>query len=287
MQHALMLGDEEHAARRGNEHRRDQGQFMTPAWLAEEILDRYFSHAGSRDAFLEPSCGIGRFLDAIALMHPQLPRFGIEKESELALEARNRGHDVAIADFLECNRSMIPFEPTIIIGNPPFDAHLIRAFIRRAHALLPMGGQLGFILPCYIFQAARQFERMRENWSISAEQIPRSIFRRLSIPLCFTLFEKDERRRIVGFAFYGSAAAIQRWHRRYRAIAIEGKQGRSVWRAVLEAAIADLGGEADLSLIYAAIEGKRPTDNKHWREKIRQQAQLHCRRVSRGRYALA
>ncbi|WP_220493671.1 hypothetical protein, partial [Klebsiella pneumoniae] len=55
---------------------------------------------------------------------------------------------------------------------------------------------------------------------------------------------------------------------------------------VTRAAVEALGGEASLTEIYREIEGARPTANRYWREKVRQQLQRVGRRVGPARWAL-
>jgi hypothetical protein len=260
------------------------GQYMTPLWIAEAIIERYFSALDRSSLVLEPSCGEGRFLDAFRAVMPDVQTIGIEISPALAKLAAMKGHAVQVGDFRTID---LDLRPAAIVGNPPFSADVIDAFLARSHALLPPGGRAGFILPAYYFQAALRVEEMRARWSIAAEQIPRSVFPGLHFPLCFAVFSKDRRRSMVGFAFYETAAAVQKFARRYREIAtVGGGSTCSVWRQLVAAALEALGGEAHLQTIYAAIEGKRPTPNPFWREKVRQVVQRDCTRTGRGRYAL-
>lgn len=80
---------------------------------------------------------------------------------------------------------------------------------------------------------------------------------------------------------------VQRLRTQFRDILRQGTPRRSAWQAVVEAALTALGGEASLSSIYALVADARPTRNQFWREKIRQVAQQHCVRKSRGRYAMS
>lgn len=289
-QHSMQLSDRRaHSFSEQNSSAQQErfGQYMTPRWIAEAIIERYFAELPHRARMLEPSCGTGRFLDAARAIRPDLELLGVEIDAANAEIARNRGHAVICADFL--------LEPiaewrlfSAIVGNPPFVAKSIDAFLLRSHELLIEGGIAGFILPTYYFQSATRTSSLNERWSMRAEQIPRSIFPGLSEPLCFALLTKDQQRSMIGFAFYGSAAGIQKWQKRFREIAEQGSasSSQSVWLSVVDRALRDLGGEADLPTLYAAIQGKRPTPNPHWRAKIRQIVQLHCERIDRGRYAL-
>lgn len=258
---------------------------MTPIWIAEAIIERYFGDLEKGAQVLEPSCGEGRFLDAMRALRPDLLTLGVEIDPVLARMAAERGHNIRTGDFTEIELYMIP---DAIIGNPPFEAKIIDQFLAKSYKMLRPGGRAGFILPAYYFQAASRVEQMRRRWSISAEQIPRSIFPGLHAPLTFAIFSKDKQRTMVGFAFYETAAAVQRFARKYRELVTAGNSRArvSVWRQVVSAALEALGGEADLALIYTEIEGKRPTPNPFWKEKVRQIVQRDCTRIARGRYAL-
>ena len=141
------------------------------------------------------------------------------------------------------------------------------------------------LLPAYLFQTASRVMEYAEKWSMHQEMIPRNVFEGLSKPLIFTVFSKDAKRTLVGFAFYREADAVLRLKKQARAILDRARTSMSVWRQVVDAALADLGGEASVSQIYAALEGRRPTEN-HWhREKVRQTLGRYFVRVGDGRYS--
>lgn len=56
---------------------------------------------------------------------------------------------------------------------------------------------------------------------------------------------------------------------------------------IARAALEQLGGKATLTQLYREIEGARPTTNRFWREKVRQQVQAIGYRVAGGCWALA
>jgi hypothetical protein len=287
MQQSLGLNDERaRSVRLPLDPQRDLfGQYMTPLWIAEAIIERYFSDLDHGAAVIEPSCGDGRFLDAFRSLRPDIDTVGVEIDPVLARIAAEKGHNVRTGDFTDIDIDLIP---DAIVGNPPFEAKIIDQFLAKSYTMLRPGGRAGFILPAYYFQTASSVEAMRRRWSISAEQIPRSIFPGLRALLTFAIFSKDKQRSMVGFAFYETAAAVQRFAHRYRELVTAGNSRArvSVWRQVVSTALQSLGGEADLALIYAEIEGKRPTPNPFWKEKVRQIVQRDCTRTARGRYAI-
>lgn len=255
------------------------GQYPTPVWVAEALIERHFPDLDRGDLVLEPTCGPGHFLQAIPR---HVPAFGVELDEEYAEIARRRtGRQIIAGDFL---RVQLDVRPTAIIGNPPFKGEIITAMLDRCHELLPEGGRAGFILPAFYFQAARSVAGLSEKWSISQEMIPRNIYPRLSHPLVFAMFSKDHRRMLVGFALYRETHGIMGLERRYRDV-LDGGTG-SVWKRVVQIALESLGGEASLQEIYRELESRRPTKNVHWQAKVRQIVQMHCVRTGPARYAL-
>lgn len=255
------------------------GQYMTPDWAAEALVERYFGDLGAGDSVVEPSCGRGAFLRAIPA---DVPALGVEIDPALAAEARKRsGRPVIVGDFRLVD---LPLAPVALIGNPPFRKATVDAFLDRAWQLLPEEGRVGFILPAFVFQTASTIEAMAERWSARQDMLPRNLFPRLSHPLCFALFTKGRARGMVGFALYHELAAVNRLRARYQALLAEGEG--SVWGAVTRAALEALGGEADLQRIYREIEGHRPTPNAFWQAKVRQTLQRIAVRTGAGRWAL-
>jgi hypothetical protein len=251
------------------------GQYFTPDWAAELLVDRYFADLTLCDTVVEPSCGHGAFLRAIP---SHVPAIGVEIDPALAARARAAsGRPVLVGDFTALD---LPVRPTAILGNPPFAQATIQAFIDRAWALLPEQGRVGFILPVYTFQTASTVDRLAARWGIRQELIPRNLFGRLSLPLCFAVLTKDRRGPLIGFALYHELAAVTRLQARYRQLLAQGE--RSAWRAVTLAAFEQLGGQATLAQLYAEIGGCRPTRNQFWREKVRQVVQGVATRVDRA-----
>jgi site-specific DNA-methyltransferase (adenine-specific) len=259
--------------------KRELDQWMTPDWVAQELVERYFGDLTLFDRVIEPSCGDGAFLRALP---SHVPVAGIEIDPKLGtIAARTSGRPVLIGDFLTVD---LPHEPTVILGNPPFRNAVVRAFLDRAWSLLPTGGRCAFVLPAYTFQTASAVVALQSRWSIQQDMLPRNLFERLRLPLCFAQFTKDRHGRLFGFALYGEAHAVNRLARRYRALLAAGE--RSAWGAVTRAALEALGGEADLADIYREVEGCRPTSNKFWHAKVRQVVQRIAVRVRPGRWAL-
>lgn len=260
---------------------RTLSQYMTPAWFAELVIERYFSRLSGHDHVLEPSCGTGSFLLALP---DTVPATGVELDPALAAIAReSTGRRVITGDF---RTASLDVQPTAIIGNPPFKVDVIERFLLRAHELLPAGGQAGFILPAYTFQTAATVMRLAGRWSITQEAMPRNVFPRISVPLLFALFTKDERRTLVGFALYQEAYDALRLQQQYREAI---SAGPGIWRRLCQLALRRLGGEAPLPEIYAELQGRHPGAGQFWREKVRQTLRHYADTfavVRDGRYRL-
>lgn len=261
------------------ERRSELGQFFTAVWAAEVLIERHFPDLDRDDLVLEPSCGAGAFLQAL---DPAIPAIGVEIDPDFAAEARRRtGREVLTGDF--CNVALAA-RPTVILGNPPWKLALIDRFLERAHALLPDGGRIGWVVPAYTFQTASRVCRYAERWSISQESIPRNIFPGLSKPAMFAVFRKDRGRTMVGFALYHQAREIELMPKAYAGELFNGHG--SVWASAVARALHALGGEADLQSLYAEIGPRRPTATQWWKEKVRQVCQRSFTRTAPGRYAL-
>lgn len=258
--------------------RMDLGQFFTPEWVAEALVDRFYPGLGMHDRVVEPSCGDGAFL---RVLPDWVPAIGVEIDPAFAAQARaSSGREVLVGDFRTID---LPFRPSLLLGNPPFKNSLVMAFLERAWQLLPNDGEVGFILPAFAFQTASTIDALGARWGIAQDMLPRNVFPGLSHPLCFARLTKG-RRGLVGFALYHEAATVMRLQKRYRALLAQGE--RSAWAAVTRAALEALGGAASLPDIYREIEGNRPTSNRYWKEKVRQQLQRIAYRTGPARWAV-
>lgn len=255
------------------------GQYFTPAWVAEALLETYFPDLGLCDRVVEPSCGPGAFLSALP---DHVNAVGVEIDPALAERARaNTGRPVILGDFLTTE---LPFAPTAMIGNPPFKQATIQSFLDRAWSLLPDEGRCGFILPVYAFQTASVVDHLAQRWHLRQDLIPRNIFPGLKLPLCFAVLTKGAKRGLVGFSLYHETVQVTRLQRRYRELLVSGEA--SAWRAVVRAAFEARGGTATLAELYEDIEGARPTANAFWKPKVRQIVQGCARRVGHATWTM-
>ena len=258
------------SAGKGDPRRRALGQYFTPIWVAEQLVERHFADLDSRSMVIEPSCGAGAFLQAVPA---HVPAIGVEIDPRWARAARAAtGRTVIEGDFLEIPLDM---QPTHIIGNPPFEMKVVEGFLDRALQLLPEAGRMGFILPAYMFQTPSRVVRWNDDWSLSQEMLPRTIFggakgdQLITKPLVFAIFSKDRKRLMSGFALYREMHDVSSMPRRFQDILRE-HAGGSAWRRTVLEALAGLGGQARLSEIYKAVAPRRPSGTPWWQEKVRQ-----------------
>jgi site-specific DNA-methyltransferase (adenine-specific) len=265
---------------------RDLHQWFTPAWAADAIIEQEFGWLRAGHRVLEPACGDGAFLCATP---PEIEALGVEIDPVQAIKARaNSGREVILGNFLEIPLSELGTVDAVI-GNPPFESKAIASFLDRSAEILTDGGEVGFILPAYILQTSSKVEQLGAQFSIRSSMLPRNLFPRLKLPLVFAKFTKDRHRRLFGFLLYREAQEIASLQRCWKRTLVEARDNRGAWYPVVRDVLTSLGGEADLSTIYASIQGKRPTENPAWREKVRQVLQhpSRFRRVGAGRYCLA
>jgi hypothetical protein len=67
-------------------------------------------------------------------------------------------------------------------------------------------------------------------------------------------------------------------------------EGEKTWRVIVDSALTELDGEAGLEQIYEAVMRIAPakaSNNKHYREKVRQVLQFYFKRVDKGVYSKA
>lgn len=243
-------------------------QVFTPVWAAEQLIETFFPDLSSNDLVIDAGCGPGAFLSALP---SHIPAIGVELDPKLArMSALNTGRRVVCGDF--CN---VPLDvnPTVIMGNPPFSIDVVRGFLTRAYSLLPKDGRCGFLLPSYSFQSSHTLVDWNKRWSVTQHAIPRDIFPGLSRPIVFAMFQKDEKRKLVGFALYHETNDIKRMNKQLRYILINGEPRKTSWRALVEFVLSQFGGRASLDAIYKAVEPIRHTTNVWWKEKVRQQLQ--------------
>lgn len=119
---------------------KDLQYYPTPQKVVERVLSETDDLSGKR--VLEPSCGCGRFLDAIKAAGGVA--IGYEVDHARANQCRAKGHNVITGNFLE---SIPTGDFDFVIMNPPFyGTHYVK-HINHALKFLKEGGRLYSILP--------------------------------------------------------------------------------------------------------------------------------------------
>lgn len=241
-------------------------QWDTPAWAAQELWRQKFGWVTAADRVLEPTCGIGRMLQAVP---SHIPAIGIEIDEPRAVAARAcSGREVIVGDIVEIE---LPRDINVVFGNPPFRSKFVRQMMDRFVETYSDGCQCGLIIPAYFLQTpSTVVERWNRNWTISVELLPRTLFPEARNALFFAMFTKDPVPSLNGMRLYVEALAIEKLPIVYRTML---EAGTGLWRQVVEHAVLELGGKAHLNDIYAKVGGRRPTPNTYWREKVRQTLQ--------------
>lgn len=119
---------------------KDLQYYPTPKKVVERIVSDLYDIKGMR--VLEPSCGCGRFMDALRAAGANV--IGIEFDASRAHECRAKGHHVLTANFLE---TVPTGDFDRVIMNPPFYGQHYAKHVKHALKFLKPGGKLTAILP--------------------------------------------------------------------------------------------------------------------------------------------
>lgn len=119
---------------------KDLQYYPTPVAVVQRVLNSIYIRDGER--VLEPSCGCGRFLDALRSAGADV--MGIEVDPGRAEQARAKGHSVLLANFLE---TVPTGDFDRVVMNPPFYGQHYAKHVNHALRFLKPGGTLTAILP--------------------------------------------------------------------------------------------------------------------------------------------
>jgi len=133
--------------------------YPTPTVVIDRVLDELAFY--DSDRVLEPSCGDGRILEALAKLPYQLRGLGVEVNAERATQAREKGFKVYEANFLE-----VAPKPDFdkIIMNPPFYGTHWAKHVDHAMKFLKPGGTLLSILPASAYYDHRKLLPKGSRW---------------------------------------------------------------------------------------------------------------------------
>lgn len=132
--------DEPKEKRQSTAVSKDLQYYPTPQAVVDHVLRDFYKIEGQK--VLEPSCGCGRFMDALASMGANV--FGIEVDAGRAELCRQNGHRVMTANFLETVPNPVYDR---VVMNPPFYGKHYAKHVIHALKFLKPGGILTAILP--------------------------------------------------------------------------------------------------------------------------------------------
>ena len=119
---------------------KDLQYYPTPIEVVNSVLSDIDFRGGKK--VLEPSCGCGRFMDAIRKQGGDV--FGVEYDAGRVAECRSKGHSVLHGNFLET----VPIAKyDLVVMNPPFAGRHYVKHLKHAMKYLKDGGALYSILP--------------------------------------------------------------------------------------------------------------------------------------------
>jgi hypothetical protein len=142
----------------GTEVSKDLQYYPTPTKVVAEVVSNLGNIKGL--TVLEPSCGCGRFLDA--LRRAGADCYGIEVDAGRAAQARAKGHTVFRGNFLEASPAK---SRDLVVMNPPFYGRHYEKHVRHALKFLKPGGKLVAILPASARYDHGGLDDLRPRWS--------------------------------------------------------------------------------------------------------------------------
>lgn len=156
---------------------KDLQYYPTPLAVVERVLAEIkYRIEGQR--VLEPSCGCGRFLDALRALGAKV--VGCEVDPVRAAMCEAKGHAVWRMNFLET----VPtgnFDRVVM--NPPFFGRHYAKHVRHALEFLKPGGTLTAILPATARYDHGELDDLRPNWS----DLPVGSFAESGTNICTTV----------------------------------------------------------------------------------------------------
>ncbi|MDF3904681.1 DUF4942 domain-containing protein [Paracoccus sp. AS002] len=137
---------------------KDLQYYPTPAAVVERVLaDLVYRMPGQR--VLEPSCGCGRFMDALRAAGADV--IGCEVDPVRAAMCEAKGHRVMRMNFLE-TAPTADFDQVVM--NPPFYGRHYAKHVRHALRFLKPGGRLTAILPASARYDHGELDDLRPHW---------------------------------------------------------------------------------------------------------------------------
>lgn len=144
--------------RAGTEVSKDLQYYPTPPAVVEKALGGAYGWKGLR--VLEPSCGCGRFLDALRGYGADV--LGCEVDPVRAAMCEAKGHRVMLVNFLE---TVPTANFDAVVMNPPFYGRHYAKHVRHALRFLKPGGKLTAILPATARYDHGELDDLGPRWS--------------------------------------------------------------------------------------------------------------------------
>ena len=155
---------------------KDLQYYPTPRAVVDRIVSDLYDIKGAR--VLEPSCGCGRFMDALRKAGAEV--IGCEVDPIRAAMCEAKGHRVMRMNFLDT-------EPTPkfdrVVMNPPFYGKHYAKHVRHALRFLKPGGILTAILPATARYDHGLLDDLRPNW----HDLPIGAFSESGTNVCTTI----------------------------------------------------------------------------------------------------
>jgi tRNA1(Val) A37 N6-methylase TrmN6 len=164
------------------EHRKENGQYMTPFDIIDESLK--IIKIKEFESILEPSCGTGQFIEKISLQNKKAKIVGIELDKAIydyIKDSFSKNVTIMKDDFLLKDFGQTKYD--LIIGNPPYfeidkkktpytniiksnsdvllgRINIYTLFIKKSIDLLETSGVLLFVIPTSLL-SSKYFEKIR------------------------------------------------------------------------------------------------------------------------------
>ena len=156
---------------------KDLQYYPTPVAVVERVLaDLVYRMQGQR--VLEPSCGCGRFMDALRAAGAEV--IGCEVDPVRAAMCEAKGHAVMRANFLE---TVPTGDFDQVVMNPPFYGRHYAKHVRHALGFLKPGGRLTAILPASARYDHGELDDLHPQW----HDLPVGSFSESGTNICTTV----------------------------------------------------------------------------------------------------
>ena len=143
--------------RTGTDVSKDLQYYPTPAAVVRSVMSDLIVQG---ERILEPSCGCGRFMDALRTAGAQV--IGCEYDAGRAAICEGKGHRVIRANFLE---TVPTADFDQVVMNPPFAGRHYAKHVRHALKFLKPGGKLTAILPITARHDHGELDDLNPRWS--------------------------------------------------------------------------------------------------------------------------